>query len=273
MIILHDIQTKLAEMKELIEQRAFHPYLLKNIKTPMIDEDKILLLITVLDQLNLSDIEKNTYITATLLIQLALDTHDLVRANSIEEDLKSQQLTVLAGDYYSGLYYKYLASVKNVSLIRELSDAIKEINEQKILLHDQNQFHDIDQILNCLERIEGALFDKISKYFNVSIWSDFTFKFLLAKRLLREREQIITTGTSIGYDAIKKLNLKDTDDNSLFKEEKNILHVFDQAIKRTINLMNSGVKNYPLIQELFDHRIQSIVDEYQNIVKTYVEEG
>jgi heptaprenyl diphosphate synthase len=268
-INLHDIQTKLAEMKELIEQRAYHPYLINNIKAPLIDEDKILLLLSIFDQLNLTDIEKNTYITATMLIQLALDTHDFVSTDSINEDLKGQQLTVLAGDYFSGLYYKHLASINNVSLIRELSQGIKDINEQKILLHEQHQINDMDQLLNRLKIIEGALFEKIADFFHVSIWNEFTMNFLLVNRLLREKEKFLMTDSSIGFDAVKGLNGIE----EIEVKKKNILYVFNQGITRSIHLMNLGAENVPNINELLKMRIQTLVDEHQTMVKTFVEEG
>ncbi|MGJ7919979.1 heptaprenyl diphosphate synthase component 1 [Neobacillus sp. LXY-4] len=276
MIILHDIQTKLAELKELVEQKAFHPYLMKHIQVPLIDEDRLLLLISIFDQLNLSDIEKNTYITATLLIQLALDTHDYVHSVSIDEELKGQQLTVLAGDYFSGLYYKHLANINNISLIRELSNGIKEINEHKIMLHGNPHTNNIELVLDHLKKIEGALFEKIADFFKVSFSSEFTLNLLLVKRLLREREQFLTTGTSIGFEAIKKMMVNDdpksnaelTDD-----QQKKLLYAFDQAINRTIHSIKAGMKNLPYVNELFNMRIQSIVDEYQAMVKTFVEEG
>lgn len=276
MIILYELQSKLAELKELIEQRANHPYLVKNIDAPIIDEDKLLLLILIFDQLNLADIETNTYITATMLIQLALDTHDYVRSHSIEEDLQSQQLTVLAGDYFSGLYYKYLSEINNISLIRELSKGVKEINEHKIMVYEQFQFNNIDQILNSFKVIEGALFEKLTNFFQVNLWSDFTLNFLLVKRLLLEKNQFIKTGSSVGFEAFKKL-ITDQDDLNRKgisqKQQKNVLHVFDQAINHAIHLMNLGEGDFPHLNDLLKQRIHSIVDQHQAMIKTFVEEG
>ena len=49
--------------------------------------------------------------------------------------IKVRQLTVFAGDYYSGLYYKHLAKVGNISIIRMLSEGVKDINEHKVIVY------------------------------------------------------------------------------------------------------------------------------------------
>ncbi|WP_147533790.1 heptaprenyl diphosphate synthase component 1 [Bacillus marasmi] len=275
MIILHDIQSRLAEMKELVGQRAFHPFLIKNIQTPFFDEDKILLLLSMFDQLNLPDYEKQTYITATLLIQLALDTHDQVQIDSIEDDLKGQQLTVLAGDYFSGLYYKHLASVNNIQLIRELSNSIKEINEQKIFLHEHNYQNSTKQILDNLRKIEGSLYVKLADFFQISNWNEFTEVFLLAKRLLLERERFLTTGTSVSSEAVKKTFLYQEQRGKELSDElhNNIVQFFDQSISQSIELVNKLAKKLPNINKLLLMRIQALKDEHQAVVKTFVEEG
>lgn len=275
MIILHDIQTRLAEMKELIGQKAFHPFLIKNIQAPMIDEDKILLLLSFFDQLKIPDIEKQTYITATLLIQLALDTHDHVHIDSIEDDLKSQQLTVLGGDYFSGLYYKHLASVGNITLIRELSNGIKEINEQKILLHEYNPLSNPEQIIEHITKIEGALYVRITDFFGLSAWDAFTKAFLLVKRLLLEREQFMTTGTSICSEAAKKAMIQNYQRGTEIsvKQHGSIVRFFDRAIGHHIETMDVASKQLSTAHQLLQMRIQSLKDEHHDMVKTFVEEG
>ena len=107
-----ETENKMVQMKETIERYVLHPYLRKYIISPSIDEDKLLMLISIVEELDLSPIEKDTYVIAIMLMYIALDTHDDV-SNTLEDEnsMKTRQLTILAGDYYSGLYYKVLAKV------------------------------------------------------------------------------------------------------------------------------------------------------------------
>lgn len=275
MIILHDIQTKLAELKELVDLRAFHPYLIKNINAPNIDEDKLLLLISMLDQLQLSNKEMDAYITAAMLIQLALDTHDHVRINSFNENLKNQQLTVLAGDYYSGLYYKYLSEVDNILLIRELSKGVKEINENKIMVYEQYQTNDISDLINCFRVIEGALFEKLIGFFQITPWKDYSLNFLLVKRLMREKNQFLKTGSSACLNALVNIIFQIDQNRTVSSKdnEKRLLQVFDQMINQAIDLMEKGKVNLPHLNKLLKERTLCLIDEHQSRVKTFVEEG
>ncbi|MEH7525469.1 heptaprenyl diphosphate synthase component 1, partial [Bacillus sp. JJ1503] len=96
-----DMNVKMAIVKEQIEKKIRHPYLLKYIESPNIDEDKLLLLVTVLDHVNLPEERLRNFAITTMLIQIALDTHELVTNEELDSDqLKDRQLTVLAGVYY-----------------------------------------------------------------------------------------------------------------------------------------------------------------------------
>src|SRR5690606_30006102 len=56
------------------------------------------------------------------IVYAALHAHDRVIEDSLAT--KKQQLTVLAGDFYSGIYYQMLANRENVTLIQRLAKAI-----------------------------------------------------------------------------------------------------------------------------------------------------
>ncbi|WP_432355114.1 heptaprenyl diphosphate synthase component 1 [Sporosarcina sp. A2] len=69
-------------------------------------------------------------------IHAALDVHD--RIQSDQATSAEQQLTVLAGDHFSGIHYKVLAEIGEFEFIRELSQTIAHINEQKTALHHES---------------------------------------------------------------------------------------------------------------------------------------
>ncbi|MDU0199960.1 MULTISPECIES: heptaprenyl diphosphate synthase component 1 [Paenibacillus] len=75
------------------------------------------------------------YTLATSLVQLALDTHELVTAsNDIKEKkaARSRQLKVLAGDYFSSRFYHLLAGAGQIDMIKQLSNAICDVNRLKM---------------------------------------------------------------------------------------------------------------------------------------------
>jgi heptaprenyl diphosphate synthase len=68
-------------------------------------------------------------------VHAAFDAHDSI--NVFNATSKQQQLTVLSGDYFSGIHYRLLASLPEFGFIRSLSETIGQINEMKTIFHDQ----------------------------------------------------------------------------------------------------------------------------------------
>lgn len=71
----------------------------------------------------------------TSLVQLGLDTHDRVELAGIggeDRNMRSRQLKVLAGDFFSSRYYHLLAQAGQVDAIRSLSQAVCEVNRLKM---------------------------------------------------------------------------------------------------------------------------------------------
>lgn len=188
MIYLQELVVQLAKIKTDLEKKLNHPFLGKHLPSPVIDEDKLLLLYAIFDEMDLSDELKEHYIITAMLVQIALNTHDDV---STKNDINSQefferQLTVLAGDYFSGLYYLVLSEVKDIDMIKVFALAIKEINEHKIKLYHEDESKELS-ILESLEVVETSLFKRITQYYKLDFHRLLASKFLIYKRLSHEK--------------------------------------------------------------------------------------
>lgn len=76
---------------------------------------------------------------AAFLVQLGLDTHDTIDIedkHKEEREMRSRQLKVLAGDYFSSVFYQLLAHSGQITLVNSMSAAICEVNRLKVRLYD-----------------------------------------------------------------------------------------------------------------------------------------
>ncbi|WP_182811105.1 heptaprenyl diphosphate synthase component 1 [Bacillus sp. ME78] len=183
-----DIYGGYAGIKEKLMEKLRHPYFINYIEEPFIDEEKIALLYGALKSANLHIEQIEHYVVTIMLVQIALDTHERVSNKAGEEEIefhKCRQLTVLAGDYYSGLYYYLLSMNRDIVLIRALAEGIKEINEHKIMLY-QKAHETTDDIMKSVVTIESALLQKTCDHFHLSHWKPFVTYVLGGNRLQKE---------------------------------------------------------------------------------------
>ncbi len=151
------------QIKIVLQQKLYHPFASSYIEKPVIDEKMLFALVEVLERTDFSKDDKVKYATAVMLIQIALNTHDEVTLSAEtdqEIDLLKRQLTILSGDYYSGLYYQTLAELESDTWIQCLSNGIKEINEYKLMLKDPALPLNERAVLQ--EKIKTTLLTKIS---------------------------------------------------------------------------------------------------------------
>lgn len=144
---------------KMIEEKLTHPLLNEKMGTPNFDIKKIKLFIKIF---TLADIKKEMVeelTTAIMLMQIALDTHDMVtNIGNDEQTLFNRQLIILAGDYYSGLYYQMVANTEKRHLLDKLSEGIKEINEWKIIIQYENTSLEIQKMAKL--KIDTLLLSK-----------------------------------------------------------------------------------------------------------------
>ncbi|MCP8616704.1 heptaprenyl diphosphate synthase component 1 [Salirhabdus salicampi] len=181
------IHNEIYEIKQKIHGRINHPYMSEKVDQPSISEDKIFFLKLFIEESIKGVDYKETYLVATMLMQIAMDTHDQVPEQLASEAFHKQQLTVLAGDLYSGLFYEGLAQLEDVSLIQALAGAVREMNERKMTVY-HNQFHKLEDLLCEVREIESMLIKKVAEYFQMPDIVEIMSDWLLIKRLQVESE-------------------------------------------------------------------------------------
>ncbi|WP_157805650.1 heptaprenyl diphosphate synthase component 1 [Bacillus sp. mrc49] len=268
-----------SQLKRLIEKKAQHPYLLKFIQKPSLDEDKLLLLWGLFNDLDVKSEKRDQYITSTMLVQIALDTHEIV-SNSVEgpelpEVLKNRQLQVLAGDYYSGLYYQVLASVGNVEMIRILSSAIKKINDNKIILYQQRSIKDVRSLVTTIKAIEASLIHKLAVYYKQPAWIDVSEDFLLLSRLHAEKGHYLKTGRSIIFDILREMPSDGSNDLEELapQKEEQVRFRFEKCLGDARKSLERSMQKLMKTDDELRERVKVLMEQTASIANSYVKEG
>lgn len=272
-----NITNDLRQLKQTIEKKAQHPYLLKYIQKPFVDENKLTLLWGLFNDLDVLSEERDQYIKSTMLVQIALDTHEIV-SNSFEgaempEVLKNRQLQVLAGDYYSGLYYQGLASIGNIEMIRVLSSAIKNINDNKIILY-QKSVSDMPTLLITLKAIEASLVYKMAEYYKRPDWMEIAEDLLLLNRLEAEKANYLRTGESIVFDNMRNI-IFDMNRNEVHPSEKEeqVRLEMDKCLREVRKAVMLSSQNLTKKNEEILQRVSEILKQTKNQANSCVKEG
>ena len=258
-----------------ILSKASHPYLVRHLNVLTVNETKLQSLILLLDPVDIAVEEKERYIMAAMLLQTALDIHDGVTETEAGEDngqLRGRQLTVLSGDYYSGLYYQILAELGQIDLIKALAEGIKIINEEKIIV-GQFKLANEHGILESFKRIESSLLVKMGQCLGVPGLIGVFEEILMAERLLKEKQQYEDGEFSLLYESFSRLHHRKgvgeltigqriSLEEAVFKSIRDAFHVCEAKISCIKDL-------YPETTAFFAGRM----DKYETCFNSYVEEG
>ncbi|WP_353618621.1 heptaprenyl diphosphate synthase component 1 [Bacillus sp. ISL-37] len=278
MIYLLDLQNKLDGTRELLLEKLSHPYLREHVKSPFIDDDRLLLLTSLLEQQEVDQDRAKNYTVTAMLLQIALDTHEHVhnsQPGEEDETHKRRQLTVLAGIYFSGLYYKLLADMDDIEMIKRLASGVKEVNEHKISLY-QKETEAIDKLMESVKLIESSLLGKVADHFDAAEWFEFASNWLFVKRMLSEETKFIKNGSSLVFNALKKIALPKVDQSTTeisSEQQKYLLTICTRYIEFSMTKINSALKKLPGMNSLLIERLDLISGQHQTMSKNFAEEG
>jgi heptaprenyl diphosphate synthase len=120
---------------EIAKQYTEYDMIQKHTNLPEFPEFRTRLLYAFLNKNDALQTFSELFTLVTSLVQLGLDTHDMVtESNDVKEKkaARTRQLQVLAGDYFSSRFYNLLSQAGQIELIRLLSGAICEVNRLKM---------------------------------------------------------------------------------------------------------------------------------------------
>ncbi|MGZ9586904.1 heptaprenyl diphosphate synthase component 1 [Paenibacillus marinisediminis] len=125
------------QIPQMVKRYIDHDMIQAHTELPAMAHSRVALMYAFLNR-NRANSEHSELISiVTSLVQLALDTHDMVELAGSEGDdrnLRSRQLKVLAGDFFSSRFYHLLAQAGQVDAIRALSRGVCEVNRLKMTL-------------------------------------------------------------------------------------------------------------------------------------------
>ncbi|MNR96482.1 Heptaprenyl diphosphate synthase component 1 [compost metagenome] len=124
---------------ELAKKYVDYDMITTHTELPPFANARVRLLYTFLNhQKSFTEADAENIALAVYLVQLGMDTHDLIDTEPVRKEeslMRSRQLNVLAGDYFSGLFYELLANAGRTELISELSSSVCEVNRKKVNLY------------------------------------------------------------------------------------------------------------------------------------------
>ena len=136
---------------------------------PSYSELRLQLLHAVLNQSTQTKQKSNLFSLVTALVQLGMDTHDLIDTETeylSEAKMRSRQLKVLAGDYFSARFYHLLAKAGEIQLVGKLSHAVANVNRLKISLYEKTTKASLlaDEYIQERVHINSELFKQFTEY-------------------------------------------------------------------------------------------------------------
>lgn len=240
---LTSIKNSIEQFKTSIFKHIRHRTLLQYTGNPFVHEKHLFFILLPFLNGEKWDEQMNEGAVSVGIIHASLSEHEKI--DEYNATSKVQQLTVLSGDYYSGKYYEMLAYSGNISLIRQMSEAIIKRCEHQMKIYEPNNWT-VEDWFNTLLTIETLLIENYYKIYNFTQYKEIMKNSLLIRRLQEELRNL-----QQGNDStfIKKMNEVNEKNRSL---EKIIHNEIDTLISELHDAVHSSILKDELKQYIMN---------------------
>ncbi|KPC68177.1 hypothetical protein ADL26_19880 [Thermoactinomyces vulgaris] len=208
-------------------------YLKQIIGRPTIPVFFVRVLQLMLKSLHVPEERARIYAVAVTLLDMGQVMHDRVTVDSQPEPdaHRKQQLYVLAGDYFSSIFYQQLAKHQETEGLAFLLEEIGRMNEKKMTFHmAQETFASKVEEWEQMREISGGLLVALADFFHAdqpepTPWRDIV-KELMVLRYIKDSGTSCDTGAETAWvqSASQRLNEATAKlEDDLVKDELNIL--------------------------------------------------
>lgn len=185
-----------ARIAQTANKYMSHDMITLHTELPEFPEGRISLLYAVLSHQPAAPQQKELLAVVTSLVQMALDTHDMVDNNPAPAKtgtlaMRAQQLKVLAGDYFSSRFYALLSQAGQLDMVRRLSEAVCDINRTKMSMYAKmNQLKlDAEEYVQLAAEVKSGLlhaFTGVMGDLHERVWPELIERFSRCEVLLHE---------------------------------------------------------------------------------------
>lgn len=256
-------------VSQLAKQYVVHDMIQAHTELPAFPSVRAELLCLFLKRNQRVKKESELFSLITALVQLGLDTHDMVEVDTDdrrERNLRSQQLKVLAGDYFSSQFYHLLAQADQIDVIRILSKAVCEINSLKMKMIDDRQRYLVtaQQYLQTAIELKMLLFQSFQELIqqeDIYIWEQL-LAFIAELEVLQQEQmrtkQFTYFADSWSYWYIWQFGT--TEERKIFTD-----HTYD------VEKWKSLLSHYKVYDQLAE-QVRTVIDKLQCCVRVQQDE-
>lgn len=257
------------EMEEIfleIRNQSKEMYINRYVDIPEIAIIQLQLLNLFLYNASISKNLRKSYCVASGLIQIGIDLHESITNNKEIRKLKikNRQLSILAGDYFSSIYYLLLSKVNLVGGINKLATGITEINTAKMKLYmasSGKEFKSVEEILELLKIRESSLYVQLlnesNSYENKEKWKFLIENIILLNFMSNELQSEKIDTNTLSYFLLRfyvsneernkiLLTAKSSEDNIQLKmlyHKYNIKNKIEDIIIKVNNNINNKISS------------------------------